>query len=95
LVAQVPRAFGVEYRRGITLITLVGGLASTVFIPVAQFAVDHLGWQHALIALGGFQVVLSVPLHFIGIPRFAVSADETTSVPANVRLRAWWLEHFK
>jgi MFS family permease len=90
--AVVTQAFGQHYRRGITLITLVGGLASTVFIPVAQFAVDHLGWQRALIALGAFQTVLGVPLHALGVPRVARQPRELPTESAFVRWRAWWAE---
>ena len=74
--AVITRSFGAEYRRGITLITLVGGLASTAFIPLAQLAVAHLGWRDALLALGALQIAVGVPLHAWGLPRApAVSAD--------------------
>lgn len=93
--AVVTAAFGSEYRRGITLITLVGGLASTVFIPLAQLAVDRLGWQSALMALGAGQIAVGVPLHAWGIPRRAgrgagVPALAVASTPQ--RLRAWGRE---
>src|SRR5690606_28814942 len=32
-------------------ITLWGGFASTVFIPLVQFLLDHWGWRDALIVL--------------------------------------------
>ena len=70
--AVVTQAFGEHYRRGITLITLVGGLASTVFVPLAQLAVDQLGWRYALVALGVFHAVLGVPLLYAWV--FAVWA---------------------
>lgn len=92
--AVITRAFGAEYRRGITLITLVGGLASTVFIPAAQFTVDHVGWQRALVALGAFQMAVGVPLHLMGIPHFPRNEGnrigEATTVGA--RWRVWWSE---
>lgn len=89
--AVVTRAFGAEYRRGIALIALVGGLASTVFIPLAQLAVAHLGWQHALVALGAFQLLLGGSLHRFGVPRFeAVSPDATP--PQRKRGVSWWAE---
>jgi len=94
--AVVTTAFGAQYRRGITLITLVGGLASTVFIPLAQFAVDRLGWQGALVALGVAQITIGVPLHRFGIPRWVAAAKvEPDSGAAGrlsigLRLRLWW-----
>ena len=35
-------------RSGITLITLWGGFASTVFIPIEQLLLDHWGWRASL-----------------------------------------------
>jgi MFS family permease len=90
--AVVTHAFGSHYRRGITLITLVGGLASTVFIPVAQLAVDHLGWQPALIALGAFQIALGVPLHVFGVPKFTRELDAKSKPSSLARWRAWRTE---
>lgn len=89
--AVVTRAFGTAYRRGITLITLVGGLASTVFIPLAQLVVNQLGWQRALIGLGILQVVVGVPLHFFGIPRFAAPLQRSR-VSVRERWQSWALE---
>lgn len=91
--AVVTHAFGPEYRRGITLITLVGGLASTVFIPVAQLAVDQLGWRGALVALGTFQFFVGVPLHLCGVPRFVrATPAKDVSATTNARLRGWLRE---
>jgi hypothetical protein len=88
----VTQAFGAQYRRGITLITLVGGLASTVFIPVAQFAIDQFGWQHALVALGFFQIVLGVPLHAFGIPALGKPGSQAPATGRPRRWRDWWRE---
>lgn len=88
--AVVTAAFGPHYRRGITLITLVGGLASTVFIPLAQLAVDRLGWQGALMALGFGQLAVGVPLHAFGIRSLMARSDAKRPVaPILGRLRAW------
>lgn len=93
--AVVTAHFGAAYRRGITLVTLIGGLASTAFIPLAQFAVDQLGWSAALMALGAFQIVVCVPLYALGLPRhIAALADGKVSPPASTarRLAGWWGE---
>ncbi len=94
--AVVTAAFGAHYRRGITLITLVGGFASTVFIPLAQFAVDRLGWQGALIALGLAQMTIGVPLHVFGIPRWVSpvagqGVGEAGRPSIGQRWRSWWI----
>lgn len=77
--AVVTKAFGSKYRRGITVITLVAGLASTAFLPLAQLAVAQLGWRHAWIALGLVVGIVCVPLHFFGIPRIPVLAKGCAS----------------
>ncbi len=91
--AVVTHYFGAAYRRGITLITLVGGLASTAFIPLAQVAVEELGWRNALIALGALQIIVCVPLHFFGMPRAILTTPGLRSPTSTAqRLTAWWVE---
>jgi MFS family permease len=68
--AAVTRAFGPDYRRGSVLITLVGGFASTVFVPLSQYLVSWAGWREALIVLGTTRSVFGAALHAFGIPRF-------------------------
>jgi len=41
----VVRRYGAESRRGITALTLWGGFASTVFVPLTQFLLDRIGWR--------------------------------------------------
>lgn len=90
--AVITQAFGSHYRRGITLITLVGGLASTAFVPAAQLAVDHLGWQAALVTLGCFQIAVGVPLHALGIPRFRRESPCDVATTTHARWRDEWGE---
>jgi MFS family permease len=40
-----------DHKRGITLITLLSGLASSVSIPFITLCSDMLGWRHALLVL--------------------------------------------
>lgn len=50
--AVIARRVGAgRARAGITAITLWGGFASTVFIPLVQFLLDHWGWRDALLVL--------------------------------------------
>lgn len=56
-----------NYRRAITAVTLLGGLASTAFIPVTHWLVDGLGWRNALQILAAILVVFCV-----GIPWFSL-----------------------
>jgi MFS family permease len=61
--AVLTRTFHHSYRTKITGLTLVGGFASTVFIPLTQIFIDALGWRHALLALAGCVLAVSVPVH--------------------------------
>jgi len=54
-------------RKGITALTLWGGFASTVFIPVIQLLVDAHGWRGALIAMAAINAVVCGGLYFLAI----------------------------
>ncbi|GGB51221.1 putative transporter, MFS family protein [Tistrella bauzanensis] len=62
--AVVARRTGpLQARRGITALTLWGGFASTVFIPLIQLLLDHLGWRNTLVVLGLINLLVSAPLY--------------------------------
>ena len=61
--AVITRAFPQDYRTRITALTLVGGLASTVFIPLTQLFIAELGWRGALVALALCNLVIALPVH--------------------------------
>jgi len=75
--AVVARAFAADYRRAITTITLLGGLASTVFIPATQGLVALFGWRHALLALA----LIELPI-CAGIPWILLRGRETAAAAA-------------
>lgn len=55
--AVIARRFGAAQARGaITALTLWGGFASTVFIPLIQLLIDTSGWRGALVALGAINL---------------------------------------
>ena len=53
--------------RALTTLTLVAGLASTVFAPLASALDDLLGWRAAYLVLLAGLVVVTVPLHWWGL----------------------------
>jgi len=61
-VVGVTRA-GRERDLGLLVLTVVAGLASTVFVPLTQLLVDAHGWRAALRWLAVALAVLTVPLH--------------------------------
>jgi MFS family permease len=70
--AVVTRRFPRDFRRAIITLTFLGGLASTVFIPLSAWLIQSLGWRHALWVLAALQLFVCAPLHAIflrGAPR--------------------------
>ncbi|TWG98269.1 putative MFS family arabinose efflux permease [Mesorhizobium sp. J18] len=64
--AALARIGGPEARWPIAQITLLGGLASTVFWPLGHLLAEYFGWRGALLAYAGF-ALLTLPLH-LAIP---------------------------
>jgi MFS family permease len=58
---------GANRVRALTTVTLVAGLASTVFAPLAAALDDALGWRLAYLVLLAGLVLLTVPLHWCGL----------------------------
>ena len=70
--AVVTRRFPNDFRRAIILMTFLGGLASTVFIPLTAWLMALWGWRHAFIALAALHLLVCAPLHWLtlrGAPR--------------------------
>jgi MFS family permease len=66
--AVITAVFGPEARRGITAMTLVGGFASTVFMPLTQLLIGAIGWRSTLLVLGGLNLAVCLPLHALFVP---------------------------
>ena len=95
--AIVTRRFGTDFRRAIITLTFLGGLASTVFIPLVSWWIGLWGWRMALVALALIQLLLCAPLHawlLQGAPRpQAHPASSARAVPVREHLRRspFWL----
>jgi MFS family permease len=61
--AVVTRRFPTDFRRAIITMTFLGGLASTVFIPLTAWLIDGLGWRGAVMVLAAINLVVCAPLH--------------------------------
>ncbi|MBZ6076300.1 MFS transporter [Microvirga puerhi] len=66
--AILARRLGLLARKGITMMTLVGGFASTVFIPLTHLLIDAFGWRSALLVLAAFNLFVCALLHLLFIP---------------------------
>jgi predicted MFS family arabinose efflux permease len=60
---------GASYRRVVTILTLFGGFASTVFWPLSQILQDAFGWRATLGSYAVLHLVLCLPLHLAFLPR--------------------------
>lgn len=70
--AVVTRRFPQAYRRHIITLTFLGGLASTVFIPLMAWLLSTVGWRYMLWVLAGCQWLVCLPIHAVllrGAPR--------------------------
>ena len=63
--AVVTRRFPHDFRRAIITMTFLGGLASTVFLPLSAWLISALGWRHALWPLAALHLLVCAPLHAI------------------------------
>jgi MFS family permease len=93
--AVVARRFGSGARSGITALTLWGGFAATVFVPLIQFLMDHIGWRSALLVLGVLTLVASGGLNLwvIDARRDAMDAQESSRPSGSNRAIARWALH--
>ncbi|HEY8904679.1 MAG TPA: MFS transporter, partial [Rhodoferax sp.] len=63
--ALVTRRFPQDFRRAIITLTFLGGLASTVFIPLMAWLMGHVGWRPTLPLLSVLHFLVCAPLHFV------------------------------
>jgi MFS family permease len=88
--AVVTRRFGADFRRAIITLTFLGGLASTVFIPLFAWAMHVWGWRQALWGLAALQLTVCMPLHawlLQGAPQSAGDAGQRQDLRAPVSVR--------
>ena len=69
--AVLAGQLGLLTRRGITIMTLVAGFASTVFIPLTHVLIESFGWRGALLVLAAMNLGLCAVLEALCIPRSA------------------------
>lgn len=61
--AVVIRRYPHNFRRAIITITFLGGLASTVFMPLIAWLMAHMGWRQALWPLAALHLLVCAPIH--------------------------------
>lgn len=94
----IVQVAGPRARQAIALLTIIGGMASTVFWPVGGALEAAVGWRHALLAYAGLHLFVCVPIHFLILPRTppahaagAASVAAGAGVAPAARARAYLL----
>jgi predicted MFS family arabinose efflux permease len=95
--AVLTRTLGLRARRGITVMTLLGGLASTVFIPLTHVLIESLGWRGALLVLAAANLLFCAAVHALVVPpqrpretRTAPFAGRTDGARRVLRSPSFW-----
>lgn len=65
--AVITRRFPASYRERITVVTLIAGFSSTVFIPLTHGLVDWLDWRATLLVLAGLNLAICLPIHGLAL----------------------------
>ncbi|MEV8320464.1 MFS transporter [Streptomyces sp. NPDC059900] len=65
--AAVTRWWGPDRVRALTIVTLAGGLASTVFAPLTALLADHLGWRTTYVVLAMILAAVTIPAHALAL----------------------------
>ena len=81
------RRFPKDFRRAIITLTIIGGLSSTVFIPLTAWLISAFGWRDAVGMLALLHVLLCAPIHALTL-RFEPPARSATHGAAAAELAA-------
>ncbi|RRS01296.1 MFS transporter [Glycomyces terrestris] len=65
--AAITVWYGARRVRALTIVTLAGGLASTVFAPLTAFVNGHFDWRGTYLVLAVVLAALTVPAHAIAL----------------------------
>jgi MFS family permease len=87
--AVLTRRFPHHFRRAIITLSFLGGLASTVFIPLVAWLIDAFGWRDALCVLAAMHLLVCAPVHWVLLrdaPQRQVLANAHTDAQTLLRL---------
>ncbi|MDI3422289.1 MFS transporter [Streptomyces luteolus] len=79
--AALTRWWAPDHVRALTIVTLAGGLASTVFAPLTAVLADHLSWRATYLVLAAILAAVTIPAHALALkapwPQAPPAATET------------------
>ncbi len=65
--AALTRWWGEDRIRALTVVTLAGGLASTVFAPLTALLAEHMTWRESYAVLAVLLAVITIPAHALAL----------------------------
>lgn len=69
--------------KALLIITFLGGLASTIFLPVTGYLEEHFGWRDTLLILAGILAISTIFPHWMVIRAPRRSASERNFRPTS------------
>lgn len=89
--ATLTHAGGRDARRAISVLTLYGGLASTIFWPIGWALIESIGWRGTFAVYAAFHLAVCLPLHAYFLPTAPAAvapagADPPATAPAGATL---------
>jgi MFS family permease len=84
--AALTRWWGSRRVTALTALTLLAGLASTVFAPLTATLLGHLGWRDTYLVLAVVLGVITIPAHLLGLrgPWPAAKPSPATGTPDSI-----------
>ncbi|WP_302170610.1 MFS transporter [Streptomyces sp. TBY4] len=86
--AALTRWWGPDRIRALTIVTLAGGLASTVFAPLTAVLAEHLSWRATYAVLALALAAITIPAHALALrapwpaaPPQPATTDGATPIP--------------
>ncbi|GGW72638.1 MFS transporter [Streptomyces xantholiticus] len=94
--AALTRWWAPDHVRALTIVTLAGGLASTVFAPLTAALESHMSWRATYTVLAGILALLTIPAHALALKAPWPPAADGPAHPAQgtkdvVRSRPFWM----
>lgn len=91
----IARRYGLRSRGAMTVLTLAGGLASTVFAPVVAGLLGVMDWRSMYQVLAILLLVTTVPLHWFSLERVWTAHPHEKQAPHTLgsvlRTRRFWM----
>lgn len=78
--ATVSQLRGIEYRRAVAVLTIMGALASTAFWPLSLYLSELVGWRLTWAVYAAMHLGFCLPVHWFLLPTHAAR-----SLPAGTR----------